>query len=169
MYLYANDKFVHFCAKPSVYWDLRIGPFMLSANQLMLPFFTDTIWLERQKGSALLHKCLSIGQVLPNTNRLDFTSWKVMTSNRFSIDWFFRAALSKKIGTISNHSKLQCILSTDCVVQTEIVYELHIGACRPRHTQALPGLFQIMHTHITRTERENTWSPAYNMCAQTYI
>ena len=28
---------------------------------------------------------------------------------------------------------------------------LTIGACMPGHTRALPGLFQIMHTHITRT------------------
>ena len=32
-----------------------------------------------------------------------------------------------------------------------------IGACRP-------GLFWIMHTHITRTRRKDTWSPAYNIC-----
>ena len=36
-----------------------------------------------------------------------------------------------------------------------------IGACRPRHTLALPGLFQIMHTHITRTGCED---PLYGIC-----
>jgi len=30
---------------------------------------------------------------------------------------------------------------------------------RHLHTRALPGLFQIMRTRITRTGRENTWSP----------
>ena len=39
-----------------------------------------------------------------------------------------------------------------------------IGACRPRHTWALPGLFRIMGTHITRTGRKDMWSPAYSLC-----
>ena len=39
-------------------------------------------------------------------------------------------------------------------------YRESIGACRPGHTRALPGLFQIMHTHITRTGCKDTWSPA---------
>ena len=32
-----------------------------------------------------------------------------------------------------------------------------IGACRPGHTRTLPRLFQIMHTHITRTGCEDTY------------
>ena len=39
-----------------------------------------------------------------------------------------------------------------------------IGACRPGRTQALPGLFWIMCTHITRTRCKDTWSPAYSIC-----
>ena len=32
-----------------------------------------------------------------------------------------------------------------------------IGACRPGHTPALPGLFRTIHTHIMRTGREDTY------------
>ena len=39
-----------------------------------------------------------------------------------------------------------------------------IGACRPGHIWALPGLFWIMCTHITRTRCEDVWSPAYSIC-----
>ena len=38
-----------------------------------------------------------------------------------------------------------------------------IGACRPGYIWALPGLFRIMRTHITRTKREDMWSPAYSI------
>ena len=38
-----------------------------------------------------------------------------------------------------------------------------IGACRPGHTWALPGLFRIIHTYITGTGCEDTWSPAYSI------
>ena len=38
-----------------------------------------------------------------------------------------------------------------------------IGACRPRHTRALHGLFGIMGAHITMTGCEDTRSPAYSM------
>ena len=38
--------------------------------------------------------------------------------------------------------------------------ERGIAACRPRHTQSLPGLFC---THITRTECNHTLSPADNI------
>ena len=41
----------------------------------------------------------------------------------------------------------------------------NIGACRPGHTRALPGLFRIIRTHIMRTGREDT----YIACAQTYV
>ena len=41
---------------------------------------------------------------------------------------------------------------------------LCIVTCRPGQTWALPWLFRIMHIHITRTGREDTWSPAYNIC-----
>ena len=41
-----------------------------------------------------------------------------------------------------------------------------IGTCRPGHTRALPGLFQIMPTHITRTGCEDTWSTG-EACPQT--
>ena len=37
-----------------------------------------------------------------------------------------------------------------CLIRTP-----YIGACRPRYTRALAGLFPIMHTHITRTGRED--------------
>ena len=34
---------------------------------------------------------------------------------------------------------------------------------RRLHTPALPGLFRTMCTHITRTGRKDTWSPAYSI------
>ena len=34
----------------------------------------------------------------------------------------------------------------------------------PRYTQALPGLFRIMCTHITRTGREDTLHALYSLC-----
>ena len=40
---------------------------------------------------------------------------------------------------------------------------LNIDVCRPGHTWALPGLFWIMRTHIMRTGRKDTWSPAYSI------
>ena len=40
------------------------------------------------------------------------------------------------------------------------------GTCRPGHIRALPGIFQIMPTHITRTGREDTWSTG-EACPQT--
>ena len=53
------------------------------------------------------------------------------------------------------------ILLTNCgVARTQKI----IGACRPKHTRALPELFQIIGTNITRTGREDTWSPAYSIC-----
>ena len=36
---------------------------------------------------------------------------------------------------------------------------LRIGACRPRHTRAMPVLYEIKHTHITRTGRKVPFSP----------
>ena len=40
--------------------------------------------------------------------------------------------------------------------------------CHHRRLQAraMPGLFRIMHTHITRTRRNNTWSPAYHIAGK---
>ena len=40
-----------------------------------------------------------------------------------------------------------------------------IGACRPGHTRALPGLFQIMRTHITRTGCED---PLYSVLTHAH-
>ena len=37
-----------------------------------------------------------------------------------------------------------------CLIRTP-----YIGTCRPGHTQALSGLFSIVHTHITRTGHED--------------
>ena len=34
----------------------------------------------------------------------------------------------------------------------------------PVHRRLQAGLFQIMHTHITRIEHEDTWPPAYSIC-----
>ena len=45
----------------------------------------------------------------------------------------------------------------------------HIGACRPAHTRALPGLFRIMRTHITRTRREDARGLCVRKHAQTYV
>ena len=39
-----------------------------------------------------------------------------------------------------------------------------MGTCKPGHSRALPRLFWIIHTHITRTRRKDTWSPAYSIC-----
>ena len=37
---------------------------------------------------------------------------------------------------------------------------------RRLQARALPESFRIMHTHITRTGRKDTWSPAYSICMQ---
>ena len=39
-----------------------------------------------------------------------------------------------------------------------------IGTCRPRHTQALPGLFQTMRTHVTRTGHEDIYIACACLC-----
>ena len=42
--------------------------------------------------------------------------------------------------------------------------------CRPGHTRALPGLFRIMSTHITRTGcKDSLYSICMLMHAQTYV
>ena len=56
---------------------------------------------------------------------------------------------------------MQCLCARH---QQYMCCSLSIGACRPGHTQALAGLFRTMRTHITRTGREDTWSPAYSIC-----
>ena len=45
---------------------------------------------------------------------------------------------------------------------------VNIGACRPGHTRALPGLFRITRIHITRTGREDP-PHIYITHAQTYV
>ena len=62
-------------------------------------------------------------------------------------------------------AKMLCTVRT-CFsqIQASLVCARVIGACRPRHTRALPGLFQIMRTHIARTGRKDMWSPAYSIC-----
>ena len=44
-----------------------------------------------------------------------------------------------------------------------------IGACRPGAYHAMPGLFQILHAHITRTRHEDTWSPANSICVHRHM
>ena len=59
----------------------------------------------------------------------------------------------EKVGLWAAHSQP----SSASEVQTPPATMLAgIGACRPGHTRALPGLFWIMHTHIMRTGCEDT-------------